>query len=108
MNQPPHNFDFDESTNGNGSQLPQAETSDHQNNENISAESLQARKKQLKRLLLILIGIGTSVGLILSIGMVILLNKLGLTKKPDELKQQKQQPIEQIRYQYDQEFPGEQ
>ncbi|MGK7951766.1 MAG: hypothetical protein AB4368_24000 [Xenococcaceae cyanobacterium] len=98
MNQPPHNFDFDESANGNGFQLSQAETNNHENSENISPESLLARKKQLKRLLIILIGLGLSVGLLLSVGMVILLNKLGLTKKPHELQQQKQQPIEEIHY----------
>ena len=98
MNQPPHNFDFDESANGNGFQLSQDETNNHENSENISPESLLARKKQLKLLLIILIGIGLSVGLLLSVGMVILLNKLGLTKKPYELQQQKQQPIEEIHY----------
>lgn len=98
MNQPPHNFDFDESANGNGFQLSQDETNNHENSENISPERLLARKKQLKRLLIILIGLGLSVGLLLSVGMVILLNKLGLTKKPHELQQQKQQPIEEIHY----------
>ena len=96
MNQPPHNFDFDESTNSDGFQLPRAETTNQEESQNISPENLLARKKQLKRLLIILIGVGLSVGLILSIGMVILLNKLGLTKKPHELQQQTQPSLEEI------------
>lgn len=99
MNQPPSNFDFDESTNGNDFQLPQAETDNDRDDLGISPESLIARKQQLKRLLIILVGIGVSVGLILSVGVVILLNKLGLTKKPHELEQQQPQSIEQIYYQ---------
>ncbi len=96
MNQQPNNFDFDESNNG--FKLPQVETNTNRDNEGISTESLLARKKQLQRLVLILMGIGLGVGLVLSIGVIILLNKLGLTKKPYELQQQKQQPVEQIRY----------
>ena len=99
VNQQPNNFDFDESTNG--FKLPQTETNVHEDHENISAESILARKKQLQRLLIILMGIGVSLGLILSVGIIILLNKLGLTKKPYELKQQQQQqqPLEEIHYQ---------
>ena len=96
MNQQPNNFDFDESNNG--FKVPQVETTIHQNNEGISTESLLARKKQLKRLVMMLMGIGLIMGLLLSVGVVILLNKLGLTKKPSDLQQQKQQPVEQIRY----------
>lgn len=98
MNQPPHNFDFDESSNGNGFQLSRAETTNQEESQNISPESLLARKKQLKLLLIILIGIGLSVGLLLSVGMVILLDKLGLTKKPHEFQQQKQPSVEEIHY----------
>lgn len=96
MNQQPNNFDFDESANG--FKFPQPETDVHEDNENISAESLLARKKQLKRLLIILMGIGVSLGLLLSVVVIILLNKLGLTKKPYELKQQQNQQLEEIRY----------
>ena len=96
MNQQPNNFNFDESKNG--FKLPQVETTSHDNNEGISTERIIARKKQLKRLVLILMGIGLSVGLVLSMGMVILLNKLGLTKKPYELQQQQKPSVEQIRY----------
>ena len=94
--QPPDNFNFDESNNG--FKLPQVETTDHDDYEGISTESIIARKKQLQRLLLILMGIGLSAGLVLSVGVVILLNKLGLTKKPHELQQQQPPPVEQIRY----------
>lgn len=96
VNQQPNNFDFDESANG--FKFPQPETDVHEDNENISAESLLARKKQLKRLLIILMGIGVSLGLLLSVVVIILLNKLGLTKKPYELKQQQNQQLEEIRY----------
>lgn len=96
MNQQPSNFDSNESTNG--FKLPQAETTNQDDGENISAESVLVRKRQLRRIILILTGIGISLGLVLSVGVIILLNKLGLTKKPYELKQQKQTPIEQIRY----------
>lgn len=96
MNQQPSNFNSDESTNG--FKLPQAETNNQDDGENISVESVLVRKRQLRRIVLILTGIGISLGLVLSVGVIILLNKLGLTKKPYELKQQKQKPIEQIRY----------
>ena len=96
MNKQPNNFDFDESNNG--FKLPQADNIIDRNNEHLSTESIIARKKQLKRLVMILMGIGLILGLGLSTGVVILLNKLGLTKKPHELKQQKQEPVEQIRY----------
>ncbi len=95
MNQQPNNFDFDESSNG--FKLPQPETNIHEDNENISAESLLARKKQLKRFLIILMSIGVSLGLLLSVVVIIVLNKLGLNKKPYELNQQQQ--LEEIHYQ---------
>lgn len=94
MNQQPNNFNFDESNNG--FQLSQPETIRHNENENISTENVLARKKQLKRLLIILMGVGLSLGLVLSIGVIILLDKLGLTKKPDR-PQQLQPPIEEIK-----------
>ena len=43
-------------------------------------------------------GIRVSLGLLLSVVVIILLNKLGLTKKPYELKQQQNQQLEEIRY----------
>ena len=102
MNKQPNYFDFDESNNG--FQLEEVKNPSHNSNDPLSKESIIARKKQLQRLLIILMGIGLSLGLVLSIGLVILLNKLGLTKKPYQLKQQKQQPVEQIRYHHGQEF----
>ena len=94
MNQQPNNFNFDESTNG--CQLSQPEIIRHDENEKLSVENILAHKKQLKRLLIILMGIGLSLGLVISIGIVILLNKLGLNQKPD--RRGKPQPqIEQIK-----------
>ena len=98
MNKQPNNFNFDESNNG--FKLPQAENTSHSDDEYISTESLIARKKQLKRLVMILIGIGLILGLGLSVGVVSLLNKFGLLEKPYEIKQKKEQPIEQIRYRH--------
>lgn len=94
MNQQPNNFDFDESNNG--FKLPQSTIRSNENDENIPLENIRARKKQLGKLLLILMGIGLSLGLLLSAGLIILLNKLGLNKKPFQLEQKKQQQIEQI------------
>lgn len=103
MNKQPNDFNFDESHND--FKLPQAENTSHRDNEHISTESVIAHKKQLKRLLTILIGMGLILGLVLSVGLVALLNKLGLTKKPYQLKQQKEQPVEQIHDRDRNEFP---
>jgi hypothetical protein len=93
----PDNFNFDEE----GWQLPSLETKvsngqDNDENDNLSSKTIAARKKQLERLFLWLIGIGLGLGLVLSIGVVILLDRLGLTKKPHEIKQQQEEQIEKV------------
>ncbi|MBE9169398.1 hypothetical protein IQ238_18340 [Pleurocapsales cyanobacterium LEGE 06147] len=82
-------------------QFPRLETQashsqDNGENENLSKKIIAARKKQLERLFLLLIGVGLCLGLVLSIGAVILLDRLGLTKKPHEIKQQQEEQIEEV------------
>lgn len=96
-NNHPDNFNF----NNEGWQFPSSETHNSEleanvENDNLSSKTIAARKKQLERLFRWLIGIGLGLGLVLSIGIVILLDRLGLTKKPHEIKQQQEEQIEEV------------
>ncbi len=66
----------------------------------LNPESIKNRKNQLERLFIKLIAIGLSMGLVLGIGVYIALEKLGLSKKPYDIKREQQQPssTEQIDY----------
>ena len=61
---------------------------------NVSPENVAERKKKIEQVFVKLIVFGLIVGAILSVGAYYLLNKLGLTKKPYEIEQEK---IEQQR-----------
>ncbi len=56
---------------------------------NISAENIAIRKKQLESILIKLIAVGLTLGTVLGIGAYYLLHKLGLTKKPYQIEQEK-------------------
>lgn len=56
---------------------------------NISAENIAVRKKQLESILIKLIAFGLALGTVLGIGAYYLLHKLGLTKKPYQIEQEK-------------------
>lgn len=58
---------------------------------NLSPKNVAARKKQLEKIFIKLIAIGLSIGAVLGVGTYYLLNKLGLTKKPYQIEQEKLQ-----------------
>jgi hypothetical protein len=60
---------------------------------NLSVDNLQAHQQQIKSIFIKLITYGLVGGVILSIGVVILLNKLGLTDKPSEIQPQQPQQL---------------
>lgn len=66
----------------------------------LDPEAIEIRKNQLESLFIKLIVIGLSLGLVLGIGVYIALEKLGLAKKPYDIKREQQQPssTEQIDY----------
>lgn len=61
---------------------------------NLSAENVAVRKKQLESIFIKLIAFGLALGTVLGVGAYYLLHKLGLTKKPYQIEQEK---IEQER-----------
>ena len=82
MYQPPDNFDLLESN----SELDSEQGyKDINNFSNVSQKRVIQRKKQLQKLLIYLVCAGLGLGALISIGVVILLNKLGLTTRPYEL-----------------------
>ncbi|AFZ37072.1 hypothetical protein Sta7437_3574 [Stanieria cyanosphaera PCC 7437] len=106
MNQSPNNFNFDD--HGlNFSDLEGKAAKELQEIENLSPESrerLSIHKKQLERLIIYLAGFGFGVGLLLAIVLTIVLNKLGLTKKPNQLPPPESEKLEQIKYHPNQSF----
>ena len=60
-----------------------------QDNVNASSENVAVRKKGIESLFFKLIVIGLTVGAILSVGAYFLLNKLGLTKSPEQMEQER-------------------
>ena len=87
------NFQSEENSEDNQDSLSPEESS-------LDPEAIKIRKNQLERLFIKLIAIGLSMGLVLGIGVYIALEKLGLSKKPYEIKREQQQPsaTEQIEY----------
>ena len=53
--------------------------------ENLSIENIASRQKQLKRIILWLVGIGLGLGVVVAIAVLIAIQKLGLAKRPHEL-----------------------
>ena len=53
--------------------------------ENLSLENIASRQKQLKRLILWLVGIGLGLGVVVAIAVLIAIQKLGLARRPYEL-----------------------
>ena len=58
---------------------------------NLSPKNVAVRKKQLEGIFIKLIAIGLSIGAVLGVGTYYLLNKLGLTKKPYQIEQERLQ-----------------
>ena len=58
---------------------------------NLSPKNVAVRKKQLEKIFIKLIAIGLSIGAVLGVGTYFLLDKLGLTKKPYQIEQEKLQ-----------------
>jgi hypothetical protein len=97
MNHSPNNFNFDDD----GFKFPYQEEENTEELQNLSSESIQrlsAHKKQLQRLLIYLAGLGLGLGLLLAVVLVFALNKLGLTKKPDEIPVKEDVKLEKIKY----------
>ena len=85
MYQPEDNFDRDLSKNSNSNK----NTDDI--DANLSPKNVAVRKKQLEKIFIKLIAIGLALGAVLGVGTYFLLNKLGLTKKPYQIEQEKQE-----------------
>ena len=68
--------------------------------ENISPEDLAYRKQELGKILIWLMGFGLGLGIIVTLIIAIAMTKLGLTKRPHELKQKpvksQQEQVDQI------------
>ena len=69
---------------------------------NVSPRKVAAHKNQIEKIFVKLIAFGLIFGAILSVGAYFLLNKLGLTKKPYEIEQERIEPqsspsLEEIR-----------
>ena len=73
----------------------------------LSAKNVATRKKQLEKIFTKLIIFGLSLGAILGVGTYFLLNKLGLTKKPYQIEQEKleQQKNDNDSYEQIKHFP---
>ena len=92
----PNDFDFNSSLEKLQNTQPDLIDLNSQDiDDNLSPERIKARKQQIERLFKILIGLGLAFGAILSIGIVILFNKLGLSDKPYEIEKKQQQEQEQ-------------
>ena len=85
MYQPEDNFDRDLSKNSNSNK----NTDDI--DANLSPKNVAVRKKQLEKIFIKLIALGLALGAVLGVGTYFLLNKLGLTKKPYQIEQEKQE-----------------
>ena len=86
MFQPPE--EFDSNLNPFANRTNKAKKSNNlspEDLENVSPEDLAYRKQELSKILLWLIGLGLGLGLIVVIIIAIAMNKLGLTKRPNEL-----------------------
>ena len=81
-------------------------TNAHKDTDNIDAnlnpKNVATREKQLKKIFTKLIAVGLSLGAILGVGTYYLLNKLGLTKKPYQIEQEKLQKQQQQSEDYEQ------
>ena len=73
---------------------------------NLSAKNVATRKKQLEKIFVKLIAVGLSLGAILGVGTYYLLNKLGLTKKPYQIEQEKLQQQQDDAYEPIKYFPN--
>lgn len=60
-----------------------------QDDANVSSENVAARKKNIESIFFKLIAVGLAVGVVLSVGAYFLLNKLGLTKSPEQMEQER-------------------
>lgn len=101
MFQPPDDFDSISHPFGNrGNKERKLDDLSPEELENINPEELAYRKKELSKILLWLAVFGLGLGVIVTIIVVIALNKLGLTKRPHELEpkpvKQRQEKVEQI------------
>ena len=85
MYQPPDEFKLNPFSNR-GNQEKKLDEFAPEELEKISPEDLAYRKHELGRIILWLMGFGLGLGIILAIIIAIVMTKLGLTKRPDELK----------------------
>ncbi|MEM8674670.1 MAG: hypothetical protein AAGF83_12455 [Cyanobacteria bacterium P01_G01_bin.67] len=63
---------------------------------NISTENVAVRKQQITNIFIKLIAIGLALGAVLGSGAYYLLHKLGMTKRPDQFKQERIEPKQQL------------
>ena len=93
MFQPPDDFDsISRPFSNRGNKEQKLETLSPEELENISPEDLAQRKHELGKILLWLMGFGLGLGIIVAIIIGIAMTKLGLTKRPHELKQERIKP----------------
>ena len=85
-------YESDDNFNLDHSQDPNSDKNLDNIDANLSAKNIATRKKQIESVFIKLIALGLAIGAILGIGTYYLLNKLGLTKKPYQIEQEKQQP----------------
>ncbi|ACK71516.1 hypothetical protein PCC7424_3114 [Gloeothece citriformis PCC 7424] len=76
MNQNPNDFDNNQFLNSSSLQSNQID--------NLSPAEREAVKKKAKRWFIILLIVGLTLGGIVAVGVVKILNELGLTNKPDQ------------------------
>lgn len=91
MFQPPDDFDTNPFTNRGKKQKKFNDFSPEELGD-VNPEDLARRKNELSRILLWLGGFGLGLGIIVAIIVAIALTKLGLTKRPDELKPKPRKP----------------
>lgn len=96
MTLPEDQFDFDKSWQK--FQNSETDRNHHSQPKIISIKNYEAHKKQIESLFKKLIIGGLIGGLILGAGTVVLLKKLGLTKKPDRLETNPKPQTEQIKF----------
>ena len=93
MFQPPDDFDSNPNPFANrGNKERKLDNLDPEELANVNPEEFAYRKKELSKILLWLMAFGLGLGVIVAIIIAIAMTKLGLTKRPHELKPKPEKP----------------